>query len=192
MDITMGGTLETIESGAEKLFDQFKSNGNGILVLDYLQNVARQLISSRRSATQDVRLAVTEISTKLRAMASSLDCTVIALASQHREAYKANDASRNALSSGKESGDIEYTADVVMSIVDGSTSERIAPGGFTAKVLRVDKNRQGAAGDTCAIDLDWSGQYQQFTEVYSRVEEGAFVAVDTSSNGNSSKRAGRK
>jgi predicted ATP-dependent serine protease len=64
MDITMGGSLETIESGAEKLFEQFKSNGNGILVIDYLQNVARQLINSRRSATQDVRLAVTEPSQK--------------------------------------------------------------------------------------------------------------------------------
>lgn len=190
MDITMGGSLETIESGAEKLFEQFKSDGNGILVIDYLQNVARQLISSRRSATMDVRLAVTEISARLRAIASSLDCTVIALASQHREAYKANDASRNSLSSGKESGDIEYTADVVMSIVDGSTSERMAPSGFTAKVLRVDKNRQGAAGDTCAIDLDWSGQYQQFTQAYSYTDDQETVLEDIGpKNG---KKAGSK
>jgi replicative DNA helicase len=190
MDITMGGSLETIESGAEKLFEQFKSNGNGILVIDYLQNVARQLISSRRSATQDVRLAVTEISTRLRAMASNLDCTVIALASQHREAYKANDASRNSLSSGKESGDIEYTADVVMSIVDGSTSERMPTGGFTAKVLRVDKNRQGAAGDTCAIDLNWSGQYQQFTQAFDPESDQETVLEDiVPTNG---KKGGRK
>jgi replicative DNA helicase len=184
MDITMGGTLETIEKGAEKLFEQFKSDGNGLLIIDYLQNFARQL-PSYRNGKQDVRLATTEIASRLRALAASLDCTVITLSSQNREAYKAQDASKNALSTGKESGDIEYTADVVMSIVDGSTSERTAPAGFTAKVLRVDKNRQGAAGDTCAIDLNWSGTYQQFTQVFDddTEPEDVFVDIDPKKGG---------
>jgi replicative DNA helicase len=163
MDVTMGGTLEMIERGAEKLFEQFKSDGNGILIIDYLQNFARML-PSFTSGKQEMRLAVTEISTRLRAIASRLECTVIALASQHRASDY--DATKSVLSTGKESGDIEYTADVVMGIGNGSTSERTAPDGFTAKVLRVDKNRQGAAGDTCAIDLNWSGIHQEFTQVF--------------------------
>jgi replicative DNA helicase len=189
MDITMGGTLDRIEKGAESLFAQFKSGGNGILIIDYLQNFARQLLAYR-DGKQDLRLAVTEIATRLRAIASSLDCTVIALASQHRASQY--DATKNALSTGKESGDIEYTADVIMSIGDGSTSERTAPDGFTAKVLRVDKNRQGVAGDTCAIDLNWSGIHQEFTQVF---DDGTtsddFTDIDPSLNGHSRKRAGR-
>lgn len=186
MDVTMGGTLETIEKGAETLFEQFKDGGNGILIVDYLQNLARQFLAYR-SGKQDLRLAVTEISGRLRAIAASLDCTVIALASQHRASQY--DATKNALATGKESGDIEYTADVIMSIGDGSTTERTPSDGRTAKVLRVDKNRQGAAGDTCVIDLDWSGTYQKFTQVF---DDGTapndFVDVDPGSNG----KKGRK
>jgi replicative DNA helicase len=189
MDITMGGTLDTIERGTEKLFEQFKDHGNGILIVDYLQNFARML-PSFTSGKQDMRLAVTEISTRLRAIASKLDCTVIALASQHRASDY--DATKNVLSTGKESGDIEYTADVVMGIGNGSTTERTAPDGFTAKVLRVDKNRQGAAGDTCAIDLNWNGMYQEFTQVFDdgSISDDAFVDIGIGSNG--SKKGGRK
>lgn len=190
MDITAGSTLERIEKGAQQFFEQFKTDGNGILIIDYLQNIARQL-PSYRSGKQDIRLAVTEISSRLRALATNLDCTVIALASQARASQY--DATRNALATGKESGDIEYTADVVMSIGDGSTSERMPPDGFTAKVLRVDKNRQGAAGDTCAIDLNWNGTYQEFTQVF---DDGStsdvFVDIEPSSNGNSRKKGARK
>jgi replicative DNA helicase len=190
MDITMGGTLEMIERGSEKLFEQFKSGGNGILIIDYLQNFARQLLAYR-NGKQDLRLAVTEIATRLRSIASSLDCTVITLASQHRASQY--DATKNALATGKESGDIEYTADVVMSIGDGSTTERVAPDGFTAKVLRVDKNRQGAAGDTCAIDLNWSGAYQQFTQVFDDgITSDGFSDVDPSFNGNGRKKSWSK
>lgn len=184
MDITMGGTLGTIEKGAEKLFEQFKSGGNGILIIDYLQNFARQLLAYR-DGKQDLRLAVTEIAARLRTIATNLDCTVIALASQHRASQY--DATKNALATGKESGDIEYTADVIMSIGDGSTSERTAPDGFTAKLLRVDKNRQGVAGDTCAIDLNWSGIYQQFTQVFDDGSDSDDVFVDIDP-----KKGGRK
>jgi len=181
MDVTMGGSLDMIEKGAQQLFEQFKANGNGILIIDYLQNFARQLLAFR-NGKQDLRLAVTEISSRLRAIAASLDCTVIALASQHRASQY--DATKNALATGKESGDIEYTADVVMAIGDGSTVERTAPDGFTAKVLRVDKNRQGAAGDTCVIDLNWSGTYQEFTQVFDEGSTSEDVFVDIpASNG---------
>lgn len=191
MDVTVGGSLDLIEKGAQQLFEQFKAAGNGILILDYLQNFARQILAYR-NGKQDIRLAVTEISSRLRALAASLDCTVIALASQHRASQY--DATKNALATGKESGDIEYTADVVMAIGDGSTSERTPPDGLTAKVLRVDKNRQGAAGDTCAIDLNWNGMYQEFTQVFHSDDEttsdGAFVDILASSNGR--KRGNRK
>jgi replicative DNA helicase len=189
MDVTMGGSLDRIEKGAEQLFEQFKAEGNGILIIDYLQNFARQLMAYR-SGKQDIRLAVTEISQRLRTIAASLDCTVIALASQHRASQY--DATKNALATGKESGDIEYTADVIMAIGDGSTVERSAPEGFTAKVLRVDKNRQGAAGDTCVIDLNWNGMYQQFTQVFADESASEDVVVDIPASNNGHKKGNRK
>lgn len=164
LDATMGTTLSTIRERAAAHFEQFKDGGNGILVIDYLQRLARSL-SAYRDGRQDVRLAVTAISEELRSIATGLDCCVIALAAQQREAYKTNGASRNALASGKESGDIEYTADTIMSITDDE-QRTMQVTWLQAKILRIDKNRQGPAGDNCSLNLDWYAERQQFTEAF--------------------------
>lgn len=182
LDATMGTTLSTVRACAQSHFEAFKDGGSGILVIDYLQRLARSL-SSYREGRQDLRLAVTALSEELRAIASGLDCCVIALAAQQREAYKTN-GSRNALASGKESGDIEYTADTVMAIVDDDQRTMQVPW-LQAKVLRVDKNRQGPAGDNCVVNLDWYSERQQFTEAFAEQEE-------TEDTFNGRKRGGRK
>jgi replicative DNA helicase len=166
MDATMGTSLSTIKERAAAHFEQFKEGGNGILIIDYLQRMARSL-SAYRDGRQDLRLAVTAISEELRSMATGLDCCVIALAAQHRASGygAANGAAKNALASGKESGDIEYTADTVMAIVDDD-QRKMQVTWLQAKVLRVDKNRQGPAGDNCALNLDWYAERQQFTEAF--------------------------
>src|SRR5215472_10691624 len=106
----MGTTLSTIRERATAHFERFTDGGNGILVVDYLQRLARCL-SAYRDGRQDLRLAVTALSEELRGIATGLDCCVIALAAQHRASGYG--AAKNALASGKESGDIEYTADTV-------------------------------------------------------------------------------
>ena len=166
LDATMGTTLSTIRERAAAHFEQFKDGGNGILVIDYLQRLARS-VSAYRDGRQDLRLAVTAISEELRAIATGLDCCVIALAAQSRASGYGYGygASKNALASGKESGDIEYTADTVMAIVDDEMRTMQVPW-LQAKVLRVDKNRQGPAGDNCALNLDWYAERQQFTEAF--------------------------
>jgi replicative DNA helicase len=186
LDATMGTTLSTIRERAATHFEQFKEGGNGILIIDYLQRLARSL-SAYREGKQDLRLAVTTLSEELRAMASSLDCCVIALAAQSRASgYGAgNGAGKNALASGKESGDIEYTADTVMAIVDDEQRKMQVPW-LQAKVLRVDKNRQGPAGDNCVLNLDWYSERQQFTEAFE------VAAEDTEDTFNGRKRGGRK
>jgi len=183
LDATMGTSLSTIRERAAAHFEQFKEGGNGILVIDYLQRVARAL-SAYRDGRQDLRLAVTAISEELRGMATGLDCCVLALAAQHRASgYGAgNGAAKNALASGKESGDIEYTADTVMAIVDDEQRKMQVPW-LQAKVLRVDKNRQGPAGDNCALNLDWYAERQQFTEAFE---------VETDDIEDTSSRSGRK
>ena len=184
LDATMGTTLSTVRECAQAHFEAYKDGGSGILVIDYLQRLARSL-SAYRDGRQDLRLAVTALSEELRAIATRLDCCVIALAAQQREAYKAN-GSRNALASGKESGDIEYTADTVMAIVDDDQRTAQVPW-LQAKVLRIDKNRQGPAGDNCVVNLDWYSERQQFTEAFAEQGE----AEDTSPF-NGRKRGGRK
>jgi replicative DNA helicase len=186
LDATMGTSLSTIRERAAAHFEQFKEGGNGILVIDYLQRLARSL-SAYREGKQDLRLAVTALSEELRAIATGLDCCVIALAAQSRASGygSGNGAGKNALASGKESGDIEYTADTVMAIVDDEMRTMQVPW-LQAKVLRVDKNRQGPAGDNCVLNLDWYAERQQFTEAFEVETE------ETEDVFNGRKRGGRK
>ena len=188
LDATMGTTLSTIKERAAAHFEQFKEGGNGILVIDYLQRLARSL-SAYREGKQDLRLAVTALSEELRAIATGLDCCVIALAAQSRASGygNGNGAGKNALASGKESGDIEYTADTVMAIVDDEMRTMQVPW-LQAKVLRVDKNRQGPAGDNCALNLDWYAERQQFTEAFEVETE----ETEDTSPFNGKKRGGRR
>jgi replicative DNA helicase len=150
--------------------------------------VARSL-PAFRAGSQDVRLAVTALSEELRAIATGLDCCVIALAAQSRASGygNGNGASKNTLASGKESGDIEYTADTVMAIVDDEMRTMQVPW-LQAKVLRVDKNRQGPAGDNCVLNLDWYSERQQFTEAFEAETED----IEDASPFNGKKRRGRK
>lgn len=158
IDATLMIELEAVRDAAQAHFEQYKDAGQGILVIDYLQRLARGL-ASYRAGNGDLRLAVTYLTEQLRGIATALDCCVLALASQNRASGYG--AGSNALSSGKESGDIEYTADIVLSIGDSEKREP-ATAFLVPKVLRLDKNRQGGTG---LIELDWYPEQQQFTVV---------------------------
>jgi hypothetical protein len=74
-------------------------------------------------------------------------------------------AANSALASAKESGDIEYTADVIMAL--GEDTERRASASFLQPMLlRIDKNRQGSKERKLAFDFQ--GDRQLFTEVQAR------------------------
>jgi replicative DNA helicase len=156
LDATLMVEMSAIREAAQAHFEKYKDAGQGILILDYLQRFARGQ-ASYRNGGGDLRLAVTGLTEQLRGLATGLDCCVIALASQNRSGIGAN----NALTSAKESGDIEYTADVLMAIDDDEERPPTAPA-LVSKRLKVDKNRQGATGQ---LPLDWYPEYQQFTEV---------------------------
>jgi replicative DNA helicase len=126
-----------------------------LVVIDYLQRLAR----SASSAQQDLRQAVTALTESLRDLGKRTGAAMLVLASQNRESYK-NGGASNALASGKESGDIEYTADVLAALMedkDGVTGEP----GQAAMVLKIEKNRQGMTG---AVKLVYSKKYQRFDE----------------------------
>lgn len=156
-------SLDALRQRAKAHMKLWNADGSapGLLIVDYLQRLAR----SGNIGNMELRQAVTALTEQLRDVAKDLGCCVMVLSAQNRDAYK-NNGSGNTLASGKESGDLEYTADVLMSIMpaDGKAKEgyAIPRPGHDIRLLRVDKNRQGEC-DT--IPLDWHGPRQAFGEV---------------------------
>lgn len=161
-------SLNTLRQRAKAHMAVFNPDGSapGLLIVDYLQRLAR----SGNLGNVELRQAVTALTEQLRDVAKDLGCCVLVLSAQNRDAYK-NNGSGNTLASGKESGDLEYTADALMSIMpadekptsDKSKADRHIPApGHATRILRLDKNRQGETG---AIPLDWHGPRQMFSEV---------------------------
>lgn len=159
VDATQGLTIDAMRELARAHFADYAKAGQGVLVVDYLQRFARAQ-RDLLAAGRDLREVVTVLTERLRALACELDCCVVALASQNRASGYGAGGQSSALASAKESGDIEYTADVIMALVEDTT--RKAQASFLKpRLLRIDKNRQG---DTTAISLDWQGDRQRFTE----------------------------
>jgi len=156
-----GADLDELASVAQRHFarfaDEAQDGGPGVLVVDYLQRVARAQLKAMRSGVRDLREAVTVLTEDLRDLARELNCVVIAVASQTRASGYGN---ANALSSAKESGDIEYTADVLMSLA--KDEQRQAPLRCEARSLSLAKNR---LGPQMGVNLDFRPDRQQFTEV---------------------------
>jgi replicative DNA helicase len=172
IDASAGGFK--LDSAAEQArqhfmrYDSTQGGGPGVLFVDYLQRLVR---SSGTTDTMEIRQAVTAFTEQLRVVANELQCTVIVLAAQGRSAYVSG-TEKSALGTAKESGDIEYTCDVLMGITDYETSDGedgkrknskpAPPHGELWRILRIDKNRQGKTG---AHQLKWEPVYQRFSQV---------------------------
>jgi replicative DNA helicase len=158
-------TLEAVQEQARLHFAQFseeRGGGPGLLVIDYLQRLARSLmVGAWRDMRLDLRNTVTQLTERLRGVAIELQCSILALGSQSRASGYGN--GEGALMSAKESGDIEYTADVMAILGKEEASKgNIAAPGHKFIPLQLAKNRQG---DTKTWLLDWYGMRQTFTEV---------------------------
>lgn len=160
LDATGAISLEAIREKALAHFAEAPSQG--VLVIDYLQRMARAIRA--QGLNMELREAVTFLTEQLRALACEIDCCVVVVASQNRASgYKMQDSN---LATAKESGDIEYTADVMLTLGEDkeSTTLKRKPGQPFIKplVLRIDKNRQG--DKDVKIDLDFQPDRQMFTE----------------------------
>jgi len=113
-----------------------------LIVLDYLQRMAY------RGRYADLRENVSELSLRLRELAGHLDSPVLALSSLSRQIADLDHPTLEAL---KESGDLEYAADVVLLLgarkepTLGSAARARATGGARLLDLLVAKNRYGEA-----------------------------------------------
>jgi replicative DNA helicase len=162
LDVTSGRiSMEEVRERAKAHFEG--KPGPGLIVIDYLQRMARAI--RENTNIKELREAVTTLTERLRAIACDLDCTVLAVASMNRASgYNRNN---DALSASKESGDVEYTCDVLMALTDDSTEKEKKSSATPTRILRIDKNRQG---EVTTLRLNWIPDRQTFADPNAREE----------------------
>jgi replicative DNA helicase len=114
-----------------------------LVIVDYLQLWPKAAHELRGFAS--VRERVETLGAELRQLAMRLESPVLALASQNRaHGEYSNGGGKAALDSLKESGDLEYQADVVLFLTDNKQRSAMPP----ARVvdLTLAKHRQGDIG----------------------------------------------
>ena len=141
-EATADMTVETIRGLGLQL--RRRHNSEQILVIvDYLQKMAP-------SAGYDgLRENVGAIAAQLRDLSRDLNAPVLALASLNRAGY-AEESKAPSMANLKESGDIEYGADVVMLLSEGK-QDGPPLGNGKPVTLRIAKNRGGEAGADVAL-----------------------------------------
>ena len=135
-------TVPQVRALALRAMNRHKSD-RCLIVLDYLQLMAKASAELRGMAT--VRERVETLGAMLRELSARLRSPVLALASQNRaEGGYGNGKGGASLDSLKESGDLEYGADVVLFLTPAKERQAIAPA--RAVDLTIGKNRNGDTG----------------------------------------------
>ena len=142
----------------EVVYDFIESDDfDPIVVIDYLQVIAPY--NERYSDKQNTDKAVLE----LKRLSRDLKIPVICVSSFNRQSY--NDSAN--MAAFKESGSIEYSADVLMAMQEGSKS-KIKDTKDTEELekqvtLSILKNRNGLTGD---VRLKFTAKYNLFEETF--------------------------
>jgi replicative DNA helicase len=157
-------TLHTVRRMVESHFGQWPET-SGLLVVDYLQHWARTTRGTAHSGVRDLREVVSSLADDLHHLAIELNCAVLMLASQNRASGYNGE---NTIASAKESGDIEYACDVMMSITPSNNA--FASPGWQAYNLHIAKNRLGDKG---VHTLKWRGSRQEFQDAHAAAAPGA-------------------
>jgi len=150
-------TVETIRAAA--LMAKRKAGDKPVLlILDYLQ-----IIPAGKDAPDALRERIDWNLSELRRLSRDLKSPVMVISSENREAYKGNNPPT--LAALKESGGIEYSADVVICLWrDKKESERLTQD-FNRPTVRVEahvlKNRNG---ELAKVKTDFTPAWSLFTE----------------------------
>ena len=135
-------TVAQVRAQARRAMGQHQTE-RCLVIVDYLQLWAK--VAEDLRGNFSVRERVDMLGGLLRELALSLHSPVLALASQNRSAGNyGNGKGSAALDSLKESGDLEYAADVVLFLTEAQ--ERLATPPARAMELTVAKNRHGETG----------------------------------------------
>ena len=134
-----------IRGKARRLMAQFTAE-ECLIVVDYLQLYAKAASFLRGS--DGLRERVEQMGQRLRELSMRLRSPVLAIASQSRAAGYSGGGSAD-LDTLKESGDLEYGADVVAILTE--PDDRQATGSATPVDLTVAKNRNGETGQVTLV-----------------------------------------
>lgn len=134
-------SADTIRLAVERLKRAYPDT-HPVVMIDFLQRLAIAGDAvGRGSGLDDMRGRVGTLAQRLRDMATETDCHIWAISSTNRQAYDSSKAAPT-LASARESGDVEFAADAVITITPGDglrdPSARTEP--LTVAVV---KNRHG-------------------------------------------------
>ena len=157
-------TVKDVRARALQIIKAHKAQ-RCLIVFDYLQRAAHN------SGYDQLRHNVSKLTGELRELSSRLKSPVLALASQNRAA--GDYGTKNSKSGGgsasldslKESGDLEYSADVVLFLTKDQDRKANEP--LRAVKLTVAKNRFGALG---SVSLMFRADHGVLSEVECRYE----------------------
>jgi replicative DNA helicase len=116
-----------------------------LIIIDYLQLAAKCSAEVRKLPT--LRERVETMGARLRELAMEMNSPILCLSSQNRASGNySKDQGSAALDSLKESGDLEYGADVVLFLTGTAAAERLVPFSNRALDLTIAKHRNGEVG----------------------------------------------
>lgn len=118
-----------------------------VLFLDYLQLVAPARAGMTEKQTADAAVAM------LKQLARRYDMPVMAASSLNREAYRPG-STEPGLSAFKESGSVEYSADLLLVLKYRTDADKEIKTGPRHLVLTILKNRFGATGESVPLDYE--------------------------------------
>lgn len=150
-----GGRVELWEPDApltpafldEKVSAFCEQHESPVLFLDYLQLVAPARAGMTEKQTADAAVAM------LKQLARRYDMPVIAASSLNREAYRPGSAEPG-LSAFKESGSVEYSADLLLVLKYRTDADKEIKTGPRHLELTILKNRFGATGESIPLDYE--------------------------------------
>lgn len=147
---TPRATMPTLTSLVEGIMARAGA-APALIVVDYVQAMVKRTASGAEAS--DVRERIDRFTPELRAIGEEYGCAVLGISSQNRSGYK-----DGGMAAMKESGDIEYNSDAVLTLSRLDDKELKARGydithdpRTTPLKLVVEKNRQGLTG--CPIPL---------------------------------------
>lgn len=140
---TTGTTLESVEAGLIRLQRAYPDT-YPVVVVDFLQRLAMSAsIAGRGAGLDDMRGRVGLIAQQLRTLALETGSHIWAISSTNREAYN-SDKAKPGLASARESGDVEFAADHVITLAPGNSDGLSMT--TDPLMLSVVKNRHGETG----------------------------------------------
>ena len=142
-------TVMEIRAKARRI--KSRSNGLGLILIDYLQ------LMSGGTSSENRQLEVSEISRGLKILARELQVPIIAL-SQLSRSLETRADKRPMLADLRESGSLEQDADVVMFLYRDEVYNRDSPDKAAAELI-IAKHRSGPTG---MARLVFRGQYTKF------------------------------